>query len=282
MNPKFTKTVVPVNRGSTMEAETISKSAASQKSHTSKGNTARMAFLLFAAFCISVVNTFAQDIILKKDGSEIEAKVLEITDQQIKYKDFDFQSGPTRNINISDVFMITYENGQKEVFNKQATSPTPPTSQPLTPQRELYETSSSDLQREFERIGRDDAQMLNFFRKNGFTNYYSSFESACRQRRTGGSLLGVGIGLSGGGIILMAAGVASYTYEVAAAGYGLFAVGQVFTIVSIPVSAAAGGRKKAIKNNFAREQFGADITPTYQPTLDLGCTGGGLGVSLKF
>ena len=60
----------------------------------------------------------AQDVILKKDGSEIEAQVIEITDQQIKYKDFDFQNGPTRNVNISEVFMITYENGQKEVFNK--------------------------------------------------------------------------------------------------------------------------------------------------------------------
>jgi len=60
----------------------------------------------------------AQDVILKQDGSEIKAKVTEITDQQIKYKDFDFQSGPTRNINISEVFMITYENGQKEVFRK--------------------------------------------------------------------------------------------------------------------------------------------------------------------
>ena len=45
-------------------------------------------------------------------------KVLEITDQQIKYKEFDFQDGPTRNMNISEIFMITYENGKREVFNK--------------------------------------------------------------------------------------------------------------------------------------------------------------------
>ena len=273
-----------------MEAETIQKNTVSLKNHKSKRNTAQRVFLLFAVFCISVVNTFAQDIILKKDGSEIEAQVLEITDQQIKYKDFDFQSGPTRNINISDVFMITYANGQKEVFNKQATSPTPQTSQALTPQREFYETSSSDLQREFERIGRDDNQMLLFFRKNDFTNYYNSFASACSMRRTGASLLGTGLGLTGGGIIFMAVGLAVYDYNegyyplagMAYAGYGMLCVGEVFTIVSIPISAVAGGRKKAIKNNFAREQFGADITPTYQPTLDLGCTGGGFGVSLKF
>jgi hypothetical protein len=68
----------------------------------------------------------AQDVILKKDGSEIPAKVIEITDQQVKYKDFNFQDGPTRNLNISEVFMITYENGQKEVFNKIVETGTPP------------------------------------------------------------------------------------------------------------------------------------------------------------
>jgi len=72
--------------------------------------------LLFATGFGTTAN--AQDIILKQDGSEIKTKVLEITDQQVKYKMFDFQEGPTRNINKSEVFMITYENGQKEVFNK--------------------------------------------------------------------------------------------------------------------------------------------------------------------
>jgi len=67
---------------------------------------------------INPIKINAYDIILLKSGDEIKAKVLEITDQQIKYKDFDFQSGPTRNLNISEVFMITYENGKKEVFNK--------------------------------------------------------------------------------------------------------------------------------------------------------------------
>jgi hypothetical protein len=62
--------------------------------------------------------TNAYDIILLKNGDEIKAKVLETTDQQIKYKEFDFQSGPIRNINKSEVFQITYENGRREVFNQ--------------------------------------------------------------------------------------------------------------------------------------------------------------------
>jgi len=72
------------------------------------------------------ISANAQDMILKKDASEIKAQVLEITDQQIKYKDFEFQNGPTRSINISEVFMIIYESGQKEVFNKTVGTQTKP------------------------------------------------------------------------------------------------------------------------------------------------------------
>ena len=70
----------------------------------------KKSLLAVAVFVMSSGYIFSQDIILKQDGSEIKAKVIEITDQQVKYKEFDFQSGPTRNINTSDVFMITYEN----------------------------------------------------------------------------------------------------------------------------------------------------------------------------
>jgi hypothetical protein len=76
---------------------------------------------LFLILIISIgfgITANAQDIILKHDGSEIQAKVFEVTNHEIKYKEFDFQSGPIRNINITEVLMITYENGKREVFNK--------------------------------------------------------------------------------------------------------------------------------------------------------------------
>jgi len=76
----------------------------------------KMFLILVTAIGLGITAN-AQDIILKQDGSEIVAKVLEITDQQVKYKEFDFQSGPIRNINKSEVFMITYENGKREIFN---------------------------------------------------------------------------------------------------------------------------------------------------------------------
>ena len=61
-------------------------------------------------------NLFSQDIIIKIDGIEIESKVIEITTEIIKYKKFNHLDGPIRNIKISDVFYIIYENGEREKF----------------------------------------------------------------------------------------------------------------------------------------------------------------------
>jgi len=60
---------------------------------------------------------FAQDIIVKGIGDEIKTKIIETTDQTIKYKEYDFQDGPIRNISISQVYMVIYENGRTEMFN---------------------------------------------------------------------------------------------------------------------------------------------------------------------
>lgn len=227
-------------------------------------------FTLLTLIALSSVFVSAQDIILKRDGSEIKAKVLEITDQQIKYKDFDFQNGPTRNINISEVFMITYQNGQKEVF-KQTTTVPPPTI--VTPK---------DLKTDFYNIGSDDDDMLEFFRKNNFTETYNDFASACRQRATGKGLLSSGITSTLAGLGFMVWGLVSYDYYyMAYLGYAFIGAGEVLTIVSIPVSASAGARKKHIKNDFARTQFGSDDY-SYQPKLNFGLNTNGVGFTLHF
>ena len=84
---------------------------------------------------------FAQDIIIKQNGDEIKSKILEITSETIKYKEFEFQDGPTRNINISDVFMVIYENGKREKFTT-TESPTPKkdTKESRTPKEDTKES----------------------------------------------------------------------------------------------------------------------------------------------
>lgn len=64
-------------------------------------------------FCITVT---AQDIITTKDGDDILAKILEVTTTELKYKKYSNPDGPTFTISKSDVLIVRYENGEKEVF----------------------------------------------------------------------------------------------------------------------------------------------------------------------
>ena len=59
----------------------------------------------------------AQDIITKNDGTDIQAKVTEVEQTQVKYKKFANLDGPTYTISLSDIIMITYENGEREMYN---------------------------------------------------------------------------------------------------------------------------------------------------------------------
>ena len=64
------------------------------------------------------LNSKAQDIIIRNDGSEILSKVIEVTQSDVKYKKLSNPNGPTYTISISDIKSITYENGEQDSFNK--------------------------------------------------------------------------------------------------------------------------------------------------------------------
>lgn len=64
----------------------------------------------------------AQDVIVKKDGSTILSKVVEVSDTQVKYKKFSNLEGPTYIVSISELTSINYQNGEKENFGSSQTT----------------------------------------------------------------------------------------------------------------------------------------------------------------
>ena len=96
-------------------------------------------FCIFAVLFLLIGGAFsvyAQDLIILKDGNTIEAKVMEISPTEIKYKRFDHLDGPTIVILAVNVLSIRYENGRTEIINAvtqpATTIPTPSVSQPAT------------------------------------------------------------------------------------------------------------------------------------------------------
>ncbi|HAS59548.1 MAG TPA: hypothetical protein DCY95_21440 [Algoriphagus sp.] len=98
-------------------------------------------FILIAT-CLFYFESFSQDVITKRDGTDIQTKILEVTPNEIKYKKFDNQSGPTFTILISDVLMVQYENGTRDVFDQKKSN-----------------ASGSDNLYELVEKGRQDAMM---------------------------------------------------------------------------------------------------------------------------
>lgn len=61
------------------------------------------------------MNASAQDVIVKRNGDEIQCKILEVSKNEVKYKRWTNQEGPAFVEKKTDIFMIKYENGEKEV-----------------------------------------------------------------------------------------------------------------------------------------------------------------------
>lgn len=76
-----------------------------------------MAVLLTLALLTSAAQ--AQDLIVLSDGSSIPAKVLEITQAEVKYKKASNPDGPTYTTAVQGIDYIKFENGTTETFGKQ-------------------------------------------------------------------------------------------------------------------------------------------------------------------
>ena len=74
-------------------------------------------------FVITIITTnlgLAQDVITLKNGTDINALVQEIGDVEVKYKKFDNPNGPNYTLKNSEILIIRYANGTKDIFSEEA------------------------------------------------------------------------------------------------------------------------------------------------------------------
>lgn len=73
-------------------------------------------FLLFVLLFLIGGAAQAQDILVRRDGSELAVKVVEITPAEVKYRRADNPDGPLISVWRSDLLNIRYANGTSELF----------------------------------------------------------------------------------------------------------------------------------------------------------------------
>lgn len=102
------------HQSSIIKNKTMSSDDKRLKIHTLTGKY----ILLLVLLCSATVGLFAQDVITKTDGTEIQATVTQIGTNEIKYIRYG-TTAPVYTLLKSDIFMIKYEDGTKDVFKKE-------------------------------------------------------------------------------------------------------------------------------------------------------------------
>ncbi|MBC5994120.1 hypothetical protein [Pontibacter cellulosilyticus] len=108
--------------------------------------------ILLVLLLVLLQNAFAQDKIIKQNGEEIKARVVEIKLQEIVFQHPDSLTGTLYHLPKTDVFMIQFANGTKEVFAQNVAEASAEGVNISNPE-EMYE------------LGRDDARKM--YRGNG-------------------------------------------------------------------------------------------------------------------
>ena len=75
--------------------------------------------MLFVALCNMLQ---AKDLIVTTDKESIDAKIIEVSDEEVKYKKLNNLNGPTFVLKTSKIYTVVYENGDVQVFTPSAST----------------------------------------------------------------------------------------------------------------------------------------------------------------
>ena len=78
----------------------------------------KLYILILILLSLSVNKLFSQDQMIFKNGNELAVKVIRVNTNNIVYKKFSNINGPEYTEQISNIFMIKYKNGEKDIFSE--------------------------------------------------------------------------------------------------------------------------------------------------------------------
>ena len=246
--------------------------------------------ILVCALTVLCGTAFAQDIIHTIDGRSIEAKVLEISDEDILYKTFDNQDGPDYRMSVSRILRIVFQNGTERSFAPSSLIfQSPYAYDAIGP----YGPLEYRWGHYYDRRGRLYADQLRDYL--GVSLYGSDYLKADRQLTWGlvltvtGATFLVGSLVAGGASAEYNRNVSSmnlpyHMRETAASSPAPYIVGGLVGAAclgfGIPLWVKGDKKLNAIADDY-NQRYG-NKNYGYRPSLNLGSTGNGVGLALNF
>ena len=218
----------------------------------------------------------SQDYLYLLNSDTIKSKVLEVNENDVKYKDFENPDGPVYTINKSRIDKIIYQNGKVDYFNSVATDNNQNSNQNL-PKLLTFD----------QLMAFTDAEKEAYLSTIGIQSIYEKFKKGQSFTEKGKRLRGTGVFITIGGCVLYGTSlvIIEDRFEEGAilyvAGSVALTAGQLLIIASIPFSAVGGGLKKSAESQYQDFSLGKSYT-SIKPVLNFGLTQNGIGLSLKF
>ena len=243
-------------------------------------------FLTLLLFVTISIVSFAQDIIITKDKERIQAKILEVSKDEIKYKKFTYQDGPVFSIDIDEIVTVAYENGEVEIYNEETIEEKnemiQAKAEALRKQEAMYGTliKEDDLYYLCDRDKRtkmDKEAYLEFIQDN-CPEAYKSYKTGNRLWKAGFGLLGSGLGMTLlVGTPLYVFGILEDYEEYRIAGSVFLTMGSLATSGSIPLLVVGG-----IKRNNSHEVYNDHCKNRQYLSFSINAKANGVGLALNF
>ena len=231
------------------------------------------------------VSIYAQDTIIFRNGDEIKAYVKEVSNRELKYQLFCDPDGPIYIKSITDIFMVKYTDGRKELFSNKATLP----------------SNNGDDDKNCDYMDISHGKLLlkgmllneNEIKEIFEDETYNNFTSALSQWQKGGKIVSFGImGTVGGAMLLLLSdgieGTLSSVFLYT--GIGIVCFCQIEMVRGFILKGIGNGRIHGIIDNYnAAHGYSDNFSVRFAPSLLRTTTapgsstfGVGAGLTLNF
>ncbi|MBQ6047019.1 MAG: hypothetical protein IJL38_05265 [Bacteroidales bacterium] len=210
-------------------------------------------YFFFVILFFAAVSSYAQDTIVFRNGDEVQAKILEVSDTEMKYYLWDNLNGPVYKKNISDIFMVKYSSGYKEVYDKVKNDSYNKSYIPSLRENNVMTRNRSYLGINGKQLTDEDLRFLLT------PDEYKTFMSARNQRKFGvaGFCAGLGVCVIGG--VIMANNPTG--------GIICLIAGEIITDIGLPFVFIGNGRMNWVVRNYNARVNGETVSMTFHPSL---------------
>ena len=233
--------------------------------------------LFFAALCCAMLfqTLNAQDIIVTKQATRIDAKILEVSDTEVRYKKTSNMDGPTFVMSTSEISSILYANGEVMVMGKSDKANT----------AKYDDKPVVMLHREFDEIISNDGNEVPNLKEIIGEEQYLSYIEAQKQYQSGDNSVTIGWLFFLGSCTCCAIGLYGENTGLLVGGALVEILSDVLLISGYVGRGVAAGKISRIAEGYnASHQLFPELSLSMSPTLmnNHGQIAPGVGLTLRF